>query len=309
VTVEIGYMPTGGSDIIGLGRRRDEIRLADEAGLDHLAFGDHVSFYVGAGSDGLLGAAMALGASGRLRANTGVYLLPLRHPVVVARQVADLASLAPGRFTFGVGIGGEDPHEVEVCGVDPKTRGRRMDECMAVVRSLLAGDRVDLDGEFFQLSDARIVPVPEEPVPIVVGGRSDAALRRAGRLGDGWLGVWVSPRRYGEAVGEVAAHAAAAGRDDHPAVHGLNVWCGVGADRDRARAVVARKMETVYQLPYERFEKWSPAGTPADLAEFVVPYVEAGCRFVNLIACGDSLEDEVHGVAEVRRLVLKEVGS
>ena len=64
---------------------------------------------------------------------------PATHPVAVARQVSSLSMLAPGRLVFGVGMGGDDPHELEVCGVDPRTRGRRMDECLTVVRGLLAG--------------------------------------------------------------------------------------------------------------------------------------------------------------------------
>ena len=88
---------------------RRAVRLAEDASVDHLAVGDHVSFYTGAGFDGLVAAATVLAASERLDTNTGVYLLPLRHPVLVARQLADLALLAPGRLLFGVGVGGEDP--------------------------------------------------------------------------------------------------------------------------------------------------------------------------------------------------------
>jgi alkanesulfonate monooxygenase SsuD/methylene tetrahydromethanopterin reductase-like flavin-dependent oxidoreductase (luciferase family) len=69
-----------------------------------------------------------------------LYLLPLRHPVLVARQLASIAELAPGRLTFGVGIGGEDPHELEICGVDPRTRGRRMDESLEILRELSEAD-------------------------------------------------------------------------------------------------------------------------------------------------------------------------
>ena len=127
----------------------------------------------------------------------GLYLLPLRHPVTVARQLATIAQLAPGRLTLGVGLGGEDRHEIEICGVDPKTRGRRMDECLHILRRLADGTPVTFDGEFFALDDALILPAPSPSIPLVVGGRSDAAVSRAARLGDGWLGIWVSPRRYG----------------------------------------------------------------------------------------------------------------
>ena len=96
---------------------------------------------------------------------------------------------------LGVGVGGEDRHEIEICGVDPRTRGRRTDESLAALRALLSGEATSHRGEFFQFEDARIAPAPDPPVPIVIGGRSDAAIRRAAVHGDGWLGVWCSPKR------------------------------------------------------------------------------------------------------------------
>jgi alkanesulfonate monooxygenase SsuD/methylene tetrahydromethanopterin reductase-like flavin-dependent oxidoreductase (luciferase family) len=280
---------------------RRAVALAEEAGLDGLGVGDHVSFFVGAGVDGLVGATSILTASDRLAAVVGVYLLPLRHPVPVARQLADIAALAPGRLVLGVGIGGEDPNEVAMCGVDPRTRGRRMDECLAVVRGLLTGGPLDFDGEFFQFAGGRILPVPLEPVPLLVGGRSDAAIRRAGRLGDGWYGIWASPGRYAQATDQAAASADEAGRGEVAWHHALNVWCGVGAHDEEAVGHVAPAMQAFYQLPYDRFAKWSPAGTPDRIADFLAPYVEAGCETFNLIACGRSLEAEIEAVAEVRR--------
>ena len=131
-----------------------------------------------------------------------LYLLALRHPMVAARQIATLAEAVPGRLTVGIGVGGDDRREVEVCDVDPSTRGRRTDAALGIVRALLAGETVDGDGEFFGFRDGRIRPVPDPGVPLLVGGRSDAALARAGRLGDGWLAAWCSPRRFAEGRGQ-----------------------------------------------------------------------------------------------------------
>ena len=305
--VRVGYLPTGFGSSASHGTRR-LVELTDAAGLDHLAVGDHVSFFGGLGFDGLLSASAVLACSDRLATNTGVYLLPLRHPVLVASQLADLALVAPGRFTFGVGIGGEDPHEVEVCGVDPKTRGRRMDECIHIVRGLLSGAAVDHDSEFFDLADARIVPSPATPIPIVVGGRSDAAISRAGRLGDGWFGIWVSASRYAQVVAQVQEIAAASERADVPSQHALNVWCGVGSTTDEARAHVAPAMEAFYQLPYERFERWSPAGTPEQIADFLIPYAEAGCSTFNLILNGAGPDAEIAAAADIRERILAGAG-
>src|SRR3984957_12194589 len=205
-------------------------RVAAE-GIDYICCGDHVSFFGGTGFDGLVQAAALSMLHPALPVHTGVSLLPLRHPVLVARQLADIARMAPGRLVFGTGIGGEDRHEVAICGVDPATRGLRMDECLAIVRQLLTGKAVTFRGTFFNLDEAIIAPAPAEPVPIIVGGRSDAAIRRAGRLGDGWLGIWNSPRRFSVAVEMAAEEAARVGRPDPPRRHAMQVWCGLAESK------------------------------------------------------------------------------
>ncbi len=92
-----------------------------------------------------------------------------------------------------------------------------MDEALEIVRQLLSGAAVDFDGEHFALENAWIAPSPTMPIPIVVGGRSDAAIRRAGRLGDGWFGIWVSADRYGQAVAAMEEAAAEVNRVSEPA--------------------------------------------------------------------------------------------
>jgi alkanesulfonate monooxygenase SsuD/methylene tetrahydromethanopterin reductase-like flavin-dependent oxidoreductase (luciferase family) len=298
----VGYRPPHELFDVADGRLAATLRRAEALGIDRICVGDHVSFHGGRGFDGLVHATAATALTERVTVQTAVYLLPLRHPVPVARQVASLAALAPGRFSFGVGVGGDDRAEVAACGVDPSTRGRRMDESLAAVRALLAGRAVTRAGEFFVLDDVRVLPVPAPPVPIVVGGRSRAALRRAGTLGDGWLGVWVTPERWGAAVGEVEAAAATGGRTNVAWRHGLQVWCGFGP-RAAARAAVAASMEDLYRLPFDRFERYVPVGTPADAAAALAPYLAAGCRDFNVVPVASSVEESVTAVAEVRTLL------
>jgi alkanesulfonate monooxygenase SsuD/methylene tetrahydromethanopterin reductase-like flavin-dependent oxidoreductase (luciferase family) len=145
-----------------------------------------------------------------------------------------------------------------------------------------------------------VLPPAAEPVPIVVGGRSTAALRRTARLGDGWLGVWISPDRFAQAVRDIAAEAVVAGRGGTQWQHGLQVWCGFDADRDRAREVLAHQMSALYRLPFERFAPYSPYGTPEEIAAALVPYVEAGCRAFNLIAVADDPEGTIDAASAVR---------
>ena len=276
------------------------LRRLGDADVDHLCVGDHVSFFVGAGSDGLITAASLLAAQAELPVYVGLYLLPLRHPVLVARQLATLTELAPGRLTLGVGVGGEDRHELEICGVDPTTRGRRMDESLRILRALADGNPLSFDGEFFTLHDALITPALTPRIPLIVGGRSPAAARRAATLGDGWLGIWVSPRRYATTLDHIAQQAAEAGRDPNGFQHALNVWCGFGPTREAARTTLATRMQTFYQMPFEPFERYSPHGTPAQVAEFLSPYVEAGCTTINVIACADNADDAIAAVGELR---------
>jgi alkanesulfonate monooxygenase SsuD/methylene tetrahydromethanopterin reductase-like flavin-dependent oxidoreductase (luciferase family) len=273
-----------------------------DAGIDHVCCGDHVSFF-GLGFDGLVQATALAMLHPSLPVHVGVYLLPLRHPVLVARQLADFAQLAPGRLVLGVGVGGEDRHEVSVCGVDPATRGRRMEECLAIVRQLLDGGAVSFRGAFFDLDEAVIAPAPAVPIPIIVGGRSDVAIRRAGRLADGWLGIWNSPARFAAASELAASEAGRAGRPHPPTRHAMQVWCGLADSRQAARACLAPAMEAFYQLPFERFERYCPYGTADDVAEFLGAYVDAGCTEFNLIPQSPDHDQAIAGVATVQKLL------
>ena len=300
MTLDIGLVLRQ-QDIERNGTRLGSLTAAiAEAGIDHVTVGDHVSFEHGNGADGLIQATALLASHPSLPVQTGVYLLALRHPAVVARQLATLCSIAPGRLTFGVGLGGDDPRELELCGVDPRSRGARMDEALTLLRAFLAGEPVDFDGRFFAVDRAVIRPAPQPTPPVIVGGRSDAALRRAGRLGEGWIGVWVSPQRFADATELVADAAAAQGRADVEWRHVLQLWAGFGADRESGRRRVATAMERSYQLGFDRFERYVPVGTPDDVAEALVPYLERGCRRFNIVPEGESLEASVDAIAAVK---------
>jgi probable F420-dependent oxidoreductase len=129
----------------------------------------------------------ALGAvTDRLRFVTFVLKLPVRSPVLVAKQATSTAVLTGNRLVLGVGT---SPwrEDYEVLGVPWAGRGRRMDEALAIVRGLSAGGYFEYHGDVFDLPPVKIAPVPDAPIPILIGGHSDAALRRAARAGDGWL--------------------------------------------------------------------------------------------------------------------------
>jgi alkanesulfonate monooxygenase SsuD/methylene tetrahydromethanopterin reductase-like flavin-dependent oxidoreductase (luciferase family) len=270
------------------------------AGLDFLQVGDHVSFIDGTGFDGMVLAAAALSTQRRLPVHVGLYLLALRHPVTVARQLADLSRIAPGRVVLGVGVGGEDRHEFAICQVDPATRGRRTDESLRALRELLDGGPVTVRGEFFSFDAAVIAPAPAPPVPVLVGGRSAAALRRTAHLGDGWLGLWVSPRRFAAATAEISRIAAEAGRDLAAWRHGLNLWCGLDNPAAGGRAVLSAAMEERYKMPFSRFERWCPSGSAGDIADVIDRYAAAGCTEVTLVLHDPDPFAAVAGAAAIR---------
>ena len=129
----------------------------------------------------------ALGAvTERIRFITFVLKLPVRHPVLVAKQATSTAVLTGNRLVLGVG---SSPwrEDYDVLGVDWASRGRRMDEEIAILRGLAGGGYFSYHGKTFDLPPVKIAPVPSAPIPVLIGGHSDAALRRAARLGDGWL--------------------------------------------------------------------------------------------------------------------------
>jgi alkanesulfonate monooxygenase SsuD/methylene tetrahydromethanopterin reductase-like flavin-dependent oxidoreductase (luciferase family) len=290
------------------GRLPELAARAVAAGIDHLTVGDHVSFADGHGADGLIQAAALLSAHPELKVQTGVYLLALRHPAVVTRQLATIALLAPGRFTFGVGVGGDDPSELELCGIDPRERGARTSEALRCLRMLLTGEQVDFEGRFFSLHGA-IRPAPSVPIPILVGGRSDAALRRTGQLGDGWLALWISPRRFEQATRRIEESAAEANRTGVAWRHALQLWAGFGESRAEARARLSGAMQAAYSLPFERFERYAPCGPPAAIAADLAPYLAAGCRQFNFVAEAAGLAAAIEAVAEVKTLLTEDPAS
>ncbi len=158
----------------------------------------------------------ALGAvTSRLRFITFVLKLPVRHPVLAAKQATSTAVLTGNRLVLGVGT---SPwrEDYEVLGVDWDTRGPRLDEEIAILRGLAAGGYFEYHGKIFDLPPVKIAPVPTAPIPVLIGGHSDAALRRAARLGDGWLHGGGDLAELPALLSRLAEHRRAAGTDDRP---------------------------------------------------------------------------------------------
>jgi len=225
----------------------------------------------------------------RVRVGTAVLLLPLYHPVVVAKQLADLDAWSAGRVSVGVGVGGEFPEEFEAVGVPRGERGARTDEAIGVLRALWRGGPVTHHGRFFHLDDVELVavtPPGSDPSrrrqggpPIIVSGRKETAMRRAARLGDGWMPYLVSPNAYARSVRAIEEEARAAGRDLTGFEWMLYAYCSVRPDGDRARNDVAAFLGGAYgDKPGAMLDRIAPSGTPEEVAARLQEYVDAGVR-------------------------------
>src|SRR5262245_2563381 len=256
---------------------------AEALGFESVWIGDHVAFYNPTlDSLGALGYVAAL--TRRVRIGPCVYLLALRQPTIVAKQIASLDLLSRGRVVFGVGVGGEFPKEFEACGIPHRERGARVDEGIAVCRALWARSPASFTGRFTRFTDAALEAKPAQPggPPIWIGGRADAALRRAARLGDGWVSYLVTPDRFRSSMEKIADFAREAGRSLEPdgsfePAHLL--FTVLDDDWERARAQAARHLARQYNQPFDDLaRKYCLLGPPAACLERLAEFAAAGVR-------------------------------
>ncbi|MFF7940521.1 TIGR03619 family F420-dependent LLM class oxidoreductase [Nocardia gamkensis] len=165
--------------------------------------------------DPLIGATAMAAVTSRIRFYTNVLKLGSRNPLLLARQVGSVANLSGNRFGFGVGIGWA-PEEFEWCGVPFARRGARVDEMIEVIKLVLAGGMAEYHGEFFDFDPLQISPAPSEPVPFYIGGHTDAALRRAARVGDGWTSAMMTYEELRGTIGKLDALRVEFGRSGEP---------------------------------------------------------------------------------------------
>jgi alkanesulfonate monooxygenase SsuD/methylene tetrahydromethanopterin reductase-like flavin-dependent oxidoreductase (luciferase family) len=144
--------------------------------------------------------------------------------------------------------------------------------------------------------------------PWACGCRMDcsAGRRACASSRTGWLALWVSPARYADATGLIGKYADEAGRVVAEWQHGMHVWCGLGASPSAARDRLAAAMEGFYRVPFGKFERYCPSGTPEQIAAGLRPYVEAGCRSFNLIPVADNEQAAIEAVDAVRGLLREE---
>lgn len=270
-------------------------RAVRDAGLDYVSVGDHVSYRGGRGVDGLVAAGALASANRGLRVVVGAFGLALRHPLVAARQLATLTTVAPGRVTLAVGVGGDDRMEMVNCGIDPRRRGERLDESLGLLVRLLRGEVVDHRGAHFVLEQASIADAGPPP-RLIVAGSAPAAVERAARYGSGWLGLLCSPRRFHRTRMAVIGRAAALDRPA-PDWFGLNVWCAPAARRQDSVAELAASMRRWFGRGTERALRLCGVGEEAAVAAWLAEYVAVGATHLGITVPGATAMECVERVA------------
>jgi probable F420-dependent oxidoreductase len=258
----------------------DHVPAIETLGFDSVWTGEHMLFH-GPVTDGLITLAAIAGKTSGLKIGSAITLLPLRPPVVVAKAVSTLDVVSKGRFIFGIGVGGEFPQEFEACGVPHHERGRRANEAIEICRKLWTEDHVTYQGKIFQLHDVTMLPKPIQPggPPIIDAGRSEAAMRRAARLGDGYMPYLFTPERYAESLKHIYAIASEQRRDMSRFTPYHFVFTAVGETHAEAHRLAVEKLSRRYNQPFEHLvERYCALGTPQDCVERLQRFVNAGAR-------------------------------
>ena len=226
--------------------------------------------------------------AGRLRKmklGTSTLVLPTRNPIVLAKELATLDFLSQGRLFPAIGLGGDESKDLQAVGVNKKERAARADEmivlCDACGRKKMSRSKEN----FIPSKTSTIMPRPwqKNGLPIWIGGRSEAALRRTGRLGDGWLVSSVSPVEVEAGIKTIRAHAAEAGRqvpEDH---YGVLIPFYFAASAEKALEIGGRSIRPRADMPIGEFTAF---GTPDQVRAKVQAYIAAGATKFVMRPCG-----------------------
>ena len=276
MSVAIGYVPGAfgqGGDNPGF--LKELVELGDRYGYDSIWLSDRIvsdRFSL----EPMIALSMVAAYSDRMKFGTSVLALPLRNPVVLAKQIATLDYLSQGRFFPAVGLGQEEPEEYEACGVPKGDRAQRTDEAITLMRRLWEEDKVTHEGKFFTCHDVSITPKPffQPSPPVWIGGRSPAAARRVGRVGDGWLVSSATPEEVSlgrDIVFDTAAQCQREIEEDH-----VGVLMGYYICDDYEQAATKAHQFVTRHRPDAHFTEFTALGTTEQVSELIQQYIDAG---------------------------------
>jgi probable F420-dependent oxidoreductase len=260
-------------------------QAVEEVGFDTLWTGEHIVFH-----RPILDAVPVLAAAAAVTRTIAIgpaaIMVPLRHPTMLAKELATIDRISGGRLVLVAGVGGDYPKEFEACGVPMARRGRRTDEIIEIMRRYWTEERFSYEGEIFQLEDVWMEPKPIQPggPPIWLAGRSDAAIARAARLGDGYMPYMYTADRCRAAFDEVRAKADALGTELRPDyTWSAFVYVSMHHDRERAREMAIKDLSWRYGKDFTPWiDKYCVYGTPDDCAAGLRAFVDAGVEHLAL---------------------------
>jgi probable F420-dependent oxidoreductase len=275
------------------------VDLCERTEVDSLWFSERLSSPVPVPEPMTTMAAVAARTT-RLKFGPSVFVTPFRPPAVAAREIAMVDYLSGGRMLPAFGIGVELEREFLAAGVPFRERGRRTDEAIAIMRRLWTGEAVTFRGEFWTLEDVTVLPRPvQQPLPVWIGGNSEAAMRRAGRIGDGWIPSFITPERFADGVKRVQAFAAEAGREVPEDHFGCLVYYHFHPDPAAARAAAAPFVPRG-RVDDATLTRCAAFGPPALLVERLEQYVEGGASkfIVRPMVAPEGVLEQVARLAE-----------
>lgn len=171
----------------------------------------------------LIASAAMAAATTRVEFVTGVLKLPIRHPVIFAKEVTSLAAITGGRFKLGIGTS-PWPDDYEMVGLPWAGRGRRFEECVEIIRGLETGEYFEYHGEFYEFQAFKLNPPAPEPIKLIIGGHAEAHIERAARIGDGWMPAGMPTEQIADIVSRIHERRRELGRDHLPfEVHASNM--------------------------------------------------------------------------------------
>jgi probable F420-dependent oxidoreductase len=220
-----------------------------------------------------------------MKFGTSTLVLSTRNPVILAKELATLDFISQGRFFPAVGLGSDDAKDFAAVGVNRRDRAQRSDEAIVLMRRLWTEENVSFNGKFFSFEDVTITPRPWQKggPPIWIGGRSQAALRRTGCLGDGWLVSAVSAAEVAAGIKSIRAYAAEAGRavpEDH---YGVLLPFYFAGSSDEAYQSAKHSIRSRPELSPLEF---TALGTPSDVRQRIQEYINAGATKFVMRPCG-----------------------
>ncbi|MDE0945099.1 MAG: LLM class flavin-dependent oxidoreductase [Alphaproteobacteria bacterium] len=266
----------------------------ENLGYDVLGCGEHVSFY-GDTANGFISLSVAAGATKHIELMSTITLVPLYPAALLAKMGAALDVASGGRYSMGVGVGGEFANEFAACGVPIKERGARTDDALEVITRTWTGTDVTYDGRFTKLENFSLKPLPiQKPrPPIWVSGRSEAAMRRAAKYADGWLPYMYTPEQLADSITKIRAYGEEYGRDMSDFTFGMYIFTAINEDNDLGVKYAADRLSVQYSQDFSQLvHKFSLAGDPDHCRSRLQEYVDAGASLVFVsAACPDDYID------------------